>query len=152
MHDIITGRSAVDEYRRHLIQVILAIARKSGVIVGRGAHLILANYKVFRVHILGSAEVCARRLVKQERIGLDTPLTVDEAKRRVLRAQEDNAAFVRQLFARDIDELGAFDLMVNTDCIPVEAAPDIILYAMERAGFDVSKEPAERRSHTLAAA
>jgi cytidylate kinase len=58
----------------------------------------------------------------------------------------------KELFHQDIHDLGAFDLVINTDHIPVEAAPDIILYAMERAGFEVSKRAAKSRSGELAAA
>ena len=98
------------------------------------------------MNIIGSADICAQRLLKQERIGLDTPLGIDEAKRRVLQAHEERATFIKQLFGRDINALGAHDLVINTDHIPVEKAPDVILYAMEQAGFDVSKARATERS------
>jgi cytidylate kinase len=152
LHELVTGRSRLDGYRHHLIQVILAIGRKSGMIVGRGCNFILAKHKVFRVNIVGSADICAQRLLKQERIGLDTPLGMDEAKRRVLEAHEERAAFIKQLFGRDINALGVYDLVVNTDHIPVEKAPDVILYAMEQAGFDVSKATAVQRSKLTAVA
>lgn len=152
LHEIVTGRSRLDQYRHHLIQVILAIGRKSGVIVGRGCNFVLAKHKVFRVNIVGSADICAQRLLKQERIGLDTPLGIDEAKRRVLEAHEERAAFIKQLFGQDINALGVYDLVINTDHIPVEKAPDVILYAMEQAGFDVSKATAVQRSKLTAVA
>jgi cytidylate kinase len=139
LHEIVTGRSRLDQYRHHLIQVILAIGRKSGVVVGRGANFILAKHKVFRVNIIGSADVCAQRLLKQESVGLDTPLSLDEAKRRVLQAHEERAGFIKQLFGQDINALGAHDLVLNTDHIPVERAPDVIVYAMEQAGFAVAQ-------------
>ena len=170
LHEIVTGRSRLDQYRHHLIQVILAIGRKSGVIVGRGANFILAKHKAFRVNIIGSADICAQRLLKQERIGLDpadicaqrllkqerigldTPLGIDEAKRRVLQAHEERATFIKQLFGQEINALGAHDVVINTDHIPVERAPDVILYAMEQAGFDVSKARAIERSKLAAIA
>lgn len=144
MHEIVTGRSALDEYRRHLFHVILAIGRKSGVIIGRGAHLILERHKVFRVYVVGSLDVCAARLVKRESMGLDQPLSREEARQRVLHAHEDHVAFIKQFFNRDLTAPGAFDLVLNTDHIPVEVAPDVILYAMERAGFDVSEAHTHR--------
>jgi hypothetical protein len=135
MRQIIFGQSALDEYRRQLIDVVLNIGRKSGVIVGRNAApFILANHKAFRVRIVGSPDVCAGRLAERERI------PVDEARQQVLQAREDHAAFCKQLCGRDLNEPEAYDLILNTDRVPLESAVGSILHTMQGSGFEVPKE------------
>ena len=132
MHQIVAGKSAMDEYRRHLIDVILNIARHNGVIVGRdAANFILAKHKVFRVRIVGSPEVCARRVAAREAI------PEEEALRQVRQAREDHVAFCRQLCGRDLNEPENFDLILNTDHIPAELAAESIVPTMHLAGFKV---------------
>ncbi|RMD70019.1 MAG: cytidylate kinase-like family protein [Gammaproteobacteria bacterium] len=134
MHMIVTGKSASEEYRRHLINVVLGIARKSGVIVGRGAHIILAHHKVFRVRIVGSPEFCARRVAEKQHISLA------EAEQWVRKANEEHADFIRRIFNRDINDPTAFDMILNTDYIDIEPAVDIILFAMKKAGFKIPEK------------
>ena len=52
---LFSGKSYPRErYLHHLIKVVLNISVKGGVIVGRGAHLILGPRRCFRVRIVGS--------------------------------------------------------------------------------------------------
>jgi cytidylate kinase len=151
MHQIVTGTSAFDEYRRHLVSVLLNIARKSGVVVGREAHLILAGYKAFRVYIVGSVDICTGRLARQERVDRNGHLSLEEARQRVLRVREDRKTYIGQLFNRDGDDVSSYDLVINTDHIPVETASDIVLYAMQQAGFEIPQTAVSERMRQAAA-
>src|SRR5690606_33597280 len=85
-HSLITGKAASkDDYRRHLVNVVLGIARAGGVIVGRGAHLILDEKHVFRVRITGSPEKCAQEIARRKH------LTMEEARKDVLRVNRERA-------------------------------------------------------------
>jgi hypothetical protein len=134
VRQIVAGKSVLDEYRRHLMDVILGIAGHEGVIVGREAHLMLSGHKVFRVRVVGSVACCAGRVAQAYR------LSEEEARSQVLRAREDHAAFVRQVFGRDINDPVAFDLVVNSDHVPAEVIADVVIDTMHRAGFAVPKD------------
>jgi cytidylate kinase len=134
MHMIVTGHSLAEEYRRHLVNVVLNIARKSGVILGRGAHLLLANHRVFRVRVVGSPDVCATRLAKEENIA------VEEAARRAHHVNEERTEFIRKVFNRHINDPVAFDLTINTDHIDLESATNIVLFAMQQTGYTLPRQ------------
>ena len=129
MQVIITGKSPTDEYRRHLINVILSIARKSGVIVGRGAQIILSRHRVFRVRVVASPDTCAMRVAKRENIALA------QASDWVKRANEGRADCCKKMFNRSINDPITFDLVINTDHIDAEAATQLILFTMGKLGY-----------------
>ncbi len=99
-----------DAYRDTLVRVVLGLGRVGGVIVGRGAHLILAEACALRVRVTGSLEICARRMADRGHGTYDSQLKV--AKETNLR----RAGFITALFhtpsAWDTDR---FDVTVNTD-------------------------------------
>jgi CMP/dCMP kinase len=129
MQVIITGKSPTDEYRRHLINVILSIARKSGVIVGRGGHIILGRHHVFRVRVVASPDTCAMRIAKRENIVLA------QAAHWVKRANDARAEFCKKVFNRSINDPTTFDLVINTGHIDAEAATGLILFTMGKLGY-----------------
>lgn len=137
MQVIITGKSPTDEYRRHLVNVILSIARKSGVIVGRGAHLILSKHRVLRVRVVASPDTCAMRVAKRENIALA------QASDWVKRANEGRADFFKKMFNRSINDPTAFDLVINTDHIDAEIATQLILFTMRQLGYAVPQQTAK---------
>lgn len=138
MRQIIEGKSAIDEYRRLLVNVMLGIARKSGVIVGRHAHWVLARHKVFRVRVVASPQTCAERLAERDSI------PAEEALERVRQDRADHVGFVRQLTQKDIDEPHHFDLVLNTDHISPSLGAGIILNSMEQSGFAAPTQPAAK--------
>lgn len=128
----ITGKSAFKEdYRRHLVNVIVGIAGSGGVIVGRGAHLILDPARAFRVRVCGSVESCAERIA--QRLGIPR----QEAQSEVLRVNKERNDFVRSLFGVDTTDASRFDLVVNSDRLKIEQVVELILSAMVLAGFRV---------------
>lgn len=98
-----------DAYRDTLVKVVMSLGRLGGVIVGRGAHVILANECALRVRVAGTPEVCAKRMAAQGH--------GDEASL-LERAREINhrrGKFVWEVFHSRLSDAGQFDLTINTD-------------------------------------
>jgi len=117
-----------DNYRRHLVKVVLGILNtgNGGVIVGRGAHLVLARQDVFRVRIIASPETCSERVAHERQISLE------EAGKEVVRVNDGRAKFVWDVFKRRLNEPAAFDLTINTDHLSkYEEVAEIIIFAMQ---------------------
>jgi hypothetical protein len=63
LHSLVSGKSGtLQDYRRHLGEVVAEIARTDGIIIGRGAHLILGARKALRIRVVGSRLICAQRI------------------------------------------------------------------------------------------
>lgn len=99
----------VPEYQRLLVRVVHGIAARGGVILGRGAHLLLRGGMRFRVCIVGSEEVCARRLA-----GDDTA-AVPAALEQVRSVNTRRTAYLRSMFRVERDDPRHYDLTINTD-------------------------------------
>lgn len=126
---MLSGENVLDDnYRRHLVKVVLGILNtgNGGVIVGRGAHLVLAQQNVFRVRIIASPEICAGRVAQKHQI------SQEEARKEVARVNEGRAKFVWDVFKKRLNEPAAFDLTINTDHLSkYEEAAEIIIFAMQ---------------------
>jgi len=138
LYSLVSGSTAtVQSYRRHLYEVVLDIARKDCLIIGRGAHLILSGKKVFRVRIVGSEPICAKRIAEE----LNIPLA--EAEQKVFEVNDKRHKSVIKLFSESFPQCSLeharnFDLVINTDHIPADGAMSVILMAMQQSGFDLS--------------
>jgi hypothetical protein len=110
---MLSGENVLDDnYRRHLAKVVLSIFNtgNGGVIIGRGAHLVLAQQNIFRVRISASPETCTERIAHKLQVSLE------EARKEVAR----------------INEPTAFDLTINTDHLSkYEEVAEIIIFAMQ---------------------
>lgn len=98
-----------DAYRDTLIKVVMSLGRLGGVIVGRGAHVILASECALRVRVAGSPEICARRMAAQGH-GNEADL--------LAKAHEVNhkrGKFVWEVFQSRLSDTSQFDLTINTD-------------------------------------
>jgi len=145
IYSALLGRNASPEdYWRSMSRVILNLAEHGGVIVGRGAHLILAKRPAFRVRLTGSPDICAERLAKKEGLPLEV------ARKRVLEADAERHACIQTHFHRSISDASNYDLVLNTDRLEPPAAVEIILFAMHQAGFSVPRE--EVQAHAVLAA
>ena len=98
-----------DAYRDTLVKVVLSLGRLGGVIIGRGAHLILADGCALRVRIAGSPEICARRMAAQGHGTYDHEL----AKAKELNHRRGQ--FVWDVFHSRLSDASHFDITVNTD-------------------------------------
>ena len=121
-------------YRRALYDVVLDLAGKDAIIIGRGGHLILSGKKVFRLRIVGSKKPCA------ERVAAELNISHGEAEHKVVEVNRMRHASMEVLFKGHFPEYSLnhaanFDLILNTDHITPEGAVPVILMAMRQAGF-----------------
>ena len=123
-----------ERYLHYLVKVVLNISKQGGVIVGRGAHLILGPRKAFRVRVIGSLEVCAQRVAERE------PLDIEAARERVTTINRQRADYLQQLYRESINDCSDYDLVINTDRFGVDQAIELILHSMQLAGYDLPKE------------
>jgi len=124
-----------DNYRRHLVKVVLGIlyTGNGGVILGRGAHLILAQQNVFRVRLTASPETCAERVAKKKSVALE------EARKLVELVNQNRSKFVWDVFKKRLNEPTAFDLTINTDRLAkYEEVAEIIIFAMQYQHRNIS--------------
>jgi cytidylate kinase len=120
-----------ERYLHHLVKVVLNISKKGGVIVGRGAHLILGPGKAFRVRVIGSLETCAVRVAGREQLDLEA------AKKRVKTVNQERAEYLQQLYGVAIDDCSDYDLVINSDRFDVQQMVGLILNGMQQAGYDI---------------
>ena len=126
-----------EDYYHHLVKTVLSISRSGGVIVGRGANHILGEAKAFRVRISGSEAQCARRIAEREQISLE------KSTRRVREVNQERAEYIKMLYDADINDNTSYDLILNSDRYEITQMVEMILDAMQKAGY---KLPADARS------
>lgn len=120
-----------DDYLNHLIAAVRGLHRMGGIILGRGAYVILEGRPVLRVRITGSVEVCAERVAEEDGI------TLDAAKHKVRESNRKRGRFVWDMFRRRLNDPTNFDLILNTDKLhDIEATVDIIQRMLEAIGLD----------------
>lgn len=120
-----------ERYLHHLVKVVLNISKTGGVILGRGAHLILGPGKAFRVRIIGSLEPCAVRIAGREQLDLEA------ARKRVQTVNHERAEYLQQLYGVAIDDCSDYDLVINSDRFDVQQIVGLILNGMQQAGYDI---------------
>ena len=130
LHDPLT------EYQQLLTRVVNGIAYRGGVIVGRGAHLLLRGAPRFRVRIVGSDEICAARLAGGD------PARMADALHEVQRVNAARAKFFKEFFKVPNDDPLQYDLIVNTDRFPdLGAVAAMILHAYRAHGMSAKAQP-----------
>ena len=123
-----------DDYYRYLVKVVLSISRMGGVILGRGAHIILGKDKAFRVRITGSLKLCAKRVAEREN------LAIEQARKRVLEVDHERAEYVRLLYGAGVDDTCMYDLVLNSDRYNREQMVELILIAMQKTGYQLADD------------
>ncbi|HYG85312.1 MAG TPA: cytidylate kinase-like family protein [Azospirillum sp.] len=114
----------VSEYQRLLTRVVNGIAFGGGVILGRGAHLLLRGQLRFRVRIVGSEEACAQRLAG------DDPSAVPAKLEEVRRVNAARAKYFQETFKTSNQDALQYDLILNTDRFPnMDEVADLIVQA-----------------------
>jgi cytidylate kinase len=98
-----------DAYRDTLMKVVMSLGRMGGVLVGRGAHVILTDACALRIRVTGSHEVCARRMAGSGHGSLAEQL----AKAKEIDHQRGK--FVWEVFHSRLSDASAFDININTD-------------------------------------
>ena len=102
------------QYYRHLVNLCLNILQSGGVIVGRGAHIILANHRVFRLRLVGSLEHCAARIASREHIEFSV------ARDKAAQANQGKQQFIWDYFRQQLDDPRLFDLVINSDRLEID--------------------------------
>jgi len=122
-------------YRRHLAEVLLTIERAGfAVILGRGANFVLP--RALNVRLKASLPVRVQRGMQRRN------LSRRQAEQAIRESDKQREAFVRQMFGRDIDEEGAYDMVIYTDDLPPEGVAQIIYTALRVKYPDWEKLPA----------
>jgi len=130
LHSLIYGKSLESEdYKRHLINVVLGIARQGGIIVGRGAHLILHERRAFHVRITSSPDNAAKRIARNRGI------SEEEAHQLVEKMNKQRRDFIRHHFKVEHNEPFHFDMILNADRFSTEEIADLVVEGMIKAGF-----------------
>lgn len=110
-----------DQYLKHLMKVILAIGKHGkAVIVGRGANFILPPQNRLRVRVIGPV---AKRA---ENISFECDVSLNKAKRLMIKTESDRRAFIRKYFYSDVGNSDNYDLIINTDTVNIESAVEAI--------------------------
>lgn len=137
IYSLLTGTSGeLETYRRALYGSVLELAQKDGLLVGRGAHLILSGKPVFRVRIVGSRLICAQRVAR------DLGIPLQAAERKVFEVNNKRHKSIECLFKDNYEHCSLsyaknFDLIINTDRIEPANSVPIIMLALQQAGFDL---------------
>ena len=134
------GKYMNSAYIRRLVKLVHTIATQgSSVVVGRGAHYVVAPDEALRVRVVCSLEERVRRYSEHEGTSLD-------AARKILdREDAARARFLRHNYGSDGTNPADYDLIVNTGPIPLERAAAPILAAYE-AKF--ARRPGEAETRT----
>ena len=113
-----------DQYQQHLMKVVGTIGKHgNAVVVGRGANYILPPEGRLRVRVISPLEVRIDNLVK--RYGV----TAADAKRRIIRTENERRAFIRKYFNADIANPTHYDLVINTGTLQLDHAVDTVTSA-----------------------
>lgn len=116
LHDPLT------EYQHLLTRVVNGIAFRGGVIVGRGAHLLLRGSLRFRIRLVGSDEVCARRLAGGD------PSLIEEKLAEVQKVNAARVRFFKETYKVSNRDPLQYDLVINTDRFSdLDAVADLIV-------------------------
>jgi len=116
----------LEEYRRLMIRVLNGIALRGGVILGRGAHLLVRSEPMLRVRLIGSVDVCAWRLAGGD------PSKLEAKRAEAAAVNADKVAFMRKCFNVDRDDATRYDLVINTDRFAdLNVLPELIVRTLE---------------------
>jgi cytidylate kinase len=123
-----------EDYYKHLVKTVLSISLKGGVIIGRGANLILGPERAFRVRIVGTQTICAERVAERENISLE------EAMQKVRTVDQERAEYIHKLYDTDIDDPLSYDLVLNSDRYDRIQLAELIIEAMQSAGYQLKND------------
>lgn len=115
------------DYLRDLVAVLSSIAMHGhAVILGRGANFVLDKNRGLHLRVVAPL---SQRI---ETICRLRGLPYDEAEGLVHKTDEERAAFIRHHFHQDVDSPLAYDFILNTAGIGVEAAVNMIERALRQ--------------------
>jgi cytidylate kinase len=114
-------------YLQQMFHVVGEIGRRGkAIIVGRGANWFLREAYGVRVRVVAPVAYRVERVRAAEEVPLAT------ARKRVLLNDDEQRAFMRQVYLRDVDDPLGYDLVINLGAVDVEIATDVVVAAIER--------------------
>ena len=119
------GQAGRHTYHYLLPKAIFSIAQSDAVFLGRGANLILPQ--AFHVRITASLDNRITAVMAREKLDREA------AKEKIRESDHQRDTFIKE-FAHTINSRhyrNEFDVIINTDRIPADAAASIILYGFE---------------------
>jgi hypothetical protein len=120
------GIFAPSDYLRNLSKVVLSLGRVGrGVLIGRGAHLILDSSRTLRVRTFAPLDVRIGWCIEHD------GLSEAEARARVLRIDAERIAFYRQHFDVDVADPLLYDVLLNTGTLPMQDCADLVVRAYQ---------------------
>jgi len=123
-----------EDYYKYLVKTIFSISLRGGVIIGRGANLILGAERAFRVRIVGSPLKCAERVAERENIDME------EALQQVHDVDQERAEYIHKLYNTDIDDPLSYDLVLNSDRYDQVQLVELILESMQKSGYKLKND------------
>lgn len=112
-------------YLQEMMRVVWGLARQgSAVILGRGANWLLTPRFGLRLRVVAPMELRVARVVADS--GIDRA----EAAKRLRQHDDEQIAFVRQVFDRDINDPLGYDLILNLGAVELAAAGRIARNAL----------------------
>jgi cytidylate kinase len=114
-----------DDLRRHCEGDIRQLAAaEAGVILGRGAAVVLGKDRGFHVRLDGPPGLRAVQGAAIEGVGLE------EARRHMDAADRARTAYVRRLYHADPTDPEYYHLVIDSTAVPLGTVIDIILQAL----------------------
>ena len=107
---------------RRVNETILHLATLGHVIlVGRGANIITRRLpNGIHVRLVGSFE---KRVAHMKE---DLNLAQEQARQYVMKEDHDRQAYIKRYFQKEISDVSLYDLIINTDTVPIENAVRVI--------------------------
>jgi cytidylate kinase len=131
LQDRVTMQQRLSKYLGVLSDVIQEYADRGNVVLlGRGAHIILADdARLFRVHLVADFETRIERIATQYKLRGKKGL--EEARRMVIDSDYARAAYHTYLFNVGWNDPLNFELVLNTTELTMEQAAEAVLAAFE---------------------
>jgi CMP/dCMP kinase len=117
-----------DAYHDALHRVVtVSVATGNVVIVGRGAQVILKDWRdVLHVRVVAPLEKRIAYVARRE--GLDIPA----AQRRIQDKDRSRQQFVQSLYSARTDDARLYDIVLNTGILSLDACVELVSLALER--------------------
>jgi cytidylate kinase len=114
-------------YLHQMVRVVMGLAKQgNAIIVGRGANFFLDPRFGLRVRLVAPLE---KRVA---RVAADEGRSLDSARSEIEQNDAQQAAFIRQVFGRDINDPLGFDIVVNTGDLDEDTGMRAILAALRQ--------------------
>ncbi len=113
------------KYLDHLTSVLLGISRVGGVVVGRGAHLLLGKHTRLRVRVVAPLDVRVKRYARRH------DLDPDVAHAEVKAIDKERRTFIESLYRTKLRRICQYDLVINTERLSIDAAVDCIVNVLD---------------------